>query len=172
MKNETGRAWVFGDNVDTDQLAPGIYIKRPIEELARHCLEGLAPDFAAAVSPGDIVVAGRNFGAGSSREQAAEALRHLGIKAIIAQSFGGIFYRNAINFGLMPMICAEASQIGDGDRLRIDAASGKVFNLTTEQNCQAEAMPEHLLRIINAGGLLPYLETRRNIPLASDAEND
>ncbi len=168
MKHETGRAWVFGDNVDTDQLAPGIYIKRPIAELARHCLEGLAPDFAASVSPGDIVVAGRNFGAGSSREQAAEALRHLGVKAIIAQSFGGIFYRNAINFGLMPLVCTDASQIGNGDRLRIDAPSGEIFNLTTKRNCQAQAMPEHLLRIINAGGLLPYLETR----LGSDVKND
>ncbi len=168
MKHETGRAWVFGDNVDTDQLAPGIYIKRPIAELARHCLEGLAPDFASSVSSGDIVVAGRNFGAGSSREQAAEALRHLGVKAIIAQSFGGIFYRNAINFGLMPLICADTLQIGNGDRLHIDAPSGEVFNLTTEQNYQAEAMPEHLLQIIKAGGLLPYLETR----LGSDVEND
>ena len=168
MKHETGRAWGFGDNVDTDQLAPGIYIKHPIAELARHCLEGLAPDFAASVSPGDIVVAGRNFGAGSSREQAAEALRHLGIRVIIAQSFGGIFYRNAINFGLMPMICADALQIDDGDRLRIDVLSGEVFNLTTKRKCQAQAMPEHLLRIINAGGLLPYLETR----LGDDAKND
>ncbi len=168
MKNEAGRAWVFGDNVDTDQLAPGIYIKRPIEELARHCLEGLAPDFASSVVPGDIVVAGRNFGAGSSREQAAEALRHLGIRAIIAQSFGGIFYRNAINFGLAPLICAEVSQIEDGNRLRIDVQSGEVFNLTKKLNHQAEAMPEHLLQIINAGGLLPYLENR----LGVTAEND
>jgi len=151
-----------------DQLAPGIYIKRPIAELARHCLEGLAPDFATSVSPGDILVAGRNFGAGSSREQAAEALRHLGVQAIIAQSFGGIFYRNAINFGLMPIICADVPRISDGDRLRIDAPSGEVFNLTTEQNYQAEAMPAHLLQIINAGGLLPYLEIR----LGSDAKND
>ncbi len=168
MNDHTGRAWVFGDNVDTDQLAPGIYIKRPIAELARYCLEGLAPDFAASVSPGDSVVAGKNFGAGSSREQAAEALRHLGIRAIIAQSFGGIFYRNAINFGLMPLVCADASSIGDGDSLRIDAASGEVFNLTSEQNYQAEAMPAHLLQIINAGGLLPYLEIR----LGVEAKND
>jgi len=168
MNDQTGRAWVFGDNVDTDQLAPGIYIKRPIEELARHCLEGLAPDFAASASPGDIVVAGSNFGAGSSREQAAEALHYLGIRAIIAQSFGGIFYRNAINFGLLPLICADAPRIGDGDRLRIDAPSGEVLNLTREQNYQAEAMPGHLLQIINAGGLLPYLETRLKVKAKND----
>ncbi len=160
MKTATGSAWVFGDNVDTDQLAPGIHIKRPIEELARHCLEALAPDFAASVAPGDSVVAGRNFGTGSSREQAAEALHHLGIRVIIAKSFGGIFYRNAINFGLLPLVCAEASQIKNGDSLRIDLQSGEIFNLTKENTYQAEAMPGHLLQIINAGGLLPYLENR------------
>ena len=158
MRKQANRAFVFGDNVDTDQLAPGIYIKRPIEEISRHCLESLSPGFATSVRPGDIVVAGKHFGMGSSREQAAEALRYLGVGTIIAQSFGGIFYRNAVNFGLLPLICADASRINNGDSLRINAQSGEVFNLTQEQTCQAEAVPEHLLQIINAGGLLPYLE--------------
>ncbi len=158
MIKKANRAFVFGDNVDTDQLAPGIYIKRPIEEISRHCLEGLAPDFASSVTPGDIVVAGRHFGMGSSREQAAEVLRYLGVGAIIAQSFGGIFYRNAVNFGILPLICADALQVNDGDSLRIDVKTGEVFNSTQEQTYQAEAVPEHLLQIINAGGLLPYLE--------------
>ncbi len=160
MKHDAGGAWVFGDNVDTDQLAPGIYIKRPMEELAQHCLEGLAPEFASSVVPGDIVVAGKNFGAGSSREQAAEALRYLGIRAIIAKSFGGIFYRNAVNFGLLPIVCADAFRVDDGDTLRIDALSGEIINLTQQQTYQAQAMPGHLLQIIEAGGLLPYLENR------------
>ncbi len=158
MKPQACRAWVFGDNIDTDQLAPGIYIKRPIDEISRHCLEALAPDFAASVTPGDIVVAGINFGMGSSREQAAETLRHLGVRAIIAKSFGGIFYRNAINFGLLPLICAHAFRIDDGDALRIDGLSGEIINLTQQQNYQAQAVPGHLLQIIEAGGLLPYLE--------------
>jgi len=168
MKHDAGRAWVFGDNVDTDQLAPGIYIKRPIAELARHCLEGLAPEFASSVLPGDIVVAGKNFGAGSSREQAAEALRQLGVRVIIAKSFGGIFYRNAINFGLLPLICAEASKIEDGNSLRIDLQSGEIINLTTKNTYPVEAMPGHLLQIINAGGLLPYLEKRLGVKAAND----
>jgi len=160
MKQMAGRAWVFGDNVDTDQLAPGIYIKRPIEELSQHCLEGLAPGFAASVSPGDSVVAGKNFGVGSSREQAAEALVCLGIEVVIAISFGGIFYRNAINFGLVPLVCSEAKKIKDADRLRVDVQSGEVFNLTRNETYNAEPMPEHLLQIIHAGGLLAYLENR------------
>ena len=168
MKNEKGRAWVFGDNVDTDQLAPGIYIKRPIAELAQHCLEGLAPDFATSVSTGDIVVAGKNFGTGSSREQAAEALRHLGVRVIIAKSFGGIFYRNAINFGLLPLICADTSRIKGGNRLCIDLQSGEIINLTTENTYQAEMMPGHLLQIVNAGGLLPYLENRMKAGIEND----
>jgi 3-isopropylmalate/(R)-2-methylmalate dehydratase small subunit len=160
MNQQVNRAWVFGDNVDTDQLAPGIYIKRPIDEISQHCLEALAPDFASSVASGEIMVAGINFGMGSSREQAAEALRHLGVRAIIAQSFGGIFYRNAINFGLLPLICAQASQIDDGNSLRIDGLSGEILNLTKKQTYQADPMSEHLLQIIDAGGLLPYLEIR------------
>jgi len=160
MTEEGNRAWAFGDNVDTDQLAPGIYIKRPIEEISRHCLEGLSPEFASSVSPGDIVVAGSHFGMGSSREQAAEALRHLGIKTVIAKSYGGIFYRNAINFGLLPLICEDALKIDDGDRLRIDIETAEIFNLTKKQTYKAEDIPVHLLDIIQSGGLMPYLENR------------
>lgn len=163
MKQKGGRAWVFGDNIDTDQLAPGIYIKLPVEELSRHCLEGVAPDFASSVLPGDIVVAGQYFGMGSSREQAAEALLHLGVKAVIAHSFGGIFYRNAINFGLVLLTCAEASKIESGDRLEVDAQSGSIVNLTKNVVHKAEPMPEHLLQIVHAGGLLSYLENRLGV---------
>lgn len=91
-----GRAWVFGDNIDTDVLAPGLYMKGSIAELARHCLEAVDPRFAAEARPGDIVIGGRNFGMGSSREQAVMALRELGVGAVIARSFAGIFYRNAL----------------------------------------------------------------------------
>ncbi len=160
MMHKAGRAWVFGDNVDTDQLAPGIYIKLPIDEISKHCLEAIAPEFAGSVSRGDFVVAGENFGMGSSREQAAEALLDLGISAIIAQSFGGIFYRNALNFGLIPLICADVSKIGDGDQICIDPEAGEIRNLTKDETYACEAMPEHLLQIARAGGLLPYLENR------------
>ncbi len=168
MKQVISRAFVFGDNVDTDQLAPGIYIKRPIEEISRHCLESLAPDFASSVAADDIIVAGRNFGMGSSREQAAEALRYLGIATIIAKSFGGIFYRNAINFGLAPLICKEALRIDDGDGLHIDVAAGEVINVTKNETYKAEPMPAHLFQIIDAGGLLPYLEIRLGVEAGND----
>jgi 3-isopropylmalate/(R)-2-methylmalate dehydratase small subunit len=94
------KAWVFGDNVDTDVIVPGRYMKFGIDEISRHCMESAAPEFARSVRKGDVVVAGRNFGAGSSREQAPEALKHLGVSALVAESFAGLFYRNAINLGL------------------------------------------------------------------------
>ena len=121
VRRETGgRAWVFGDDIDTDLLAPGAYMKGPVKELARHCLEAVDPTFAAGVAAGDVVVGGVNFGVGSSREQAAQALRCLGVGAVVARSFGGIFYRNALNLGLLAVVCAEAGQLRAGDRLTVD----------------------------------------------------
>ena len=155
-----GRAWVFGDGVDTDALAPGGYMKGPLEELAAHCLETVDPDFAAGVEPGDFVVAGRNFGLGSSREQAAQALKHLGVGAVVARSFAGIFYRNALNLGLPAVVCAEAGKIAAGDRLRVDLAGGRIENLTRTATLACEAVPEHLLAIVRDGGLVPHLEKR------------
>ena len=111
MKAISGRAWILGDDIDTDVLAPGLYMKGPIAEMARHCLESVEPDFAAQVAEGDIIVAGANFGIGSSREQAAEVLTLLGVKAVVAKSFGGIFYRNALNFGLLAVTSAADLQI-------------------------------------------------------------
>jgi 3-isopropylmalate/(R)-2-methylmalate dehydratase small subunit len=156
-----GRAWVFGDNIDTDQLAPGLYMKRPIEEIARHCLEAADPQFADAVGQGDIVVGGRNFGMGSSREQAAQALRHLGVGAVLAPSFGGIFYRNALNLGLLALVCPEAGKIAAGDRIALEPENGKVHNLTRNQTYACEPIPAHLTEMVRAGGLVPYLERRR-----------
>jgi 3-isopropylmalate/(R)-2-methylmalate dehydratase small subunit len=108
------RAWVFGDNLDTDLIAPGRYMKFGIAEIAAHCLESVDPSFAPGVRAGDIVVAGKNLGAGSSREQAPEALKHLGVAALVAQSFAGLFYRNAINLGLPAVVCAQAKRIRPG----------------------------------------------------------
>lgn len=155
-----GRAWTFGDDVDTDMLAPGPYMREPVEVLARHCLEALRPDFAGAVAPGDIVVAGRNFGTGSSREQAAQALRLLGVAAVVAQSFGGIFYRNAFNLGLPALVCERAGEIADGDRLYIDAGAGRVAIEGREGHLPCDAVPDHLAAIVAAGGLIPFLKDR------------
>lgn len=156
----TGRAWVFGDNIDTDVLAPGIYMKGPIAELAKHCLETVNPRFAKEVRPGDVVVAGRNFGMGSSREQAVMALRQLGVAAVLATSFAGIFYRNSINLGLLVLVCADTARIAPGATLAVDAARATVTDITTGAALAVEPLPPHLLAIIRDGGLLPHLEKR------------
>jgi 3-isopropylmalate/(R)-2-methylmalate dehydratase small subunit len=155
-----GRAWVFGDDLTTDALAPGRYMKLGIEEIAKHCLESVEPRFASEVRKGDVLVGGRNFGAGSSREQAAEVLRHLGVAAVIAPSFAGLFYRNAFNLGLPLLICAEANGIRAGDLLEVDAQRGRVENLTQRRTIACESIPAHLMALIRDGGLLGHLEER------------
>ncbi len=158
----SGRVWKFGDNINTDVLAPGIYIKLPANELATHCLESVDPEFAGNVKKGDYVVGGRNFGTGSSREQAAQVLKLLGVAAVIAPSFGGIFYRNAFNLGLPAIVSAETGEIEDGHRLSIDLAAGKITNKTTGEQLSAEAVPGNLMALIEAGGLVTYLEKKIN----------
>jgi 3-isopropylmalate/(R)-2-methylmalate dehydratase small subunit len=154
------RAWVFGDDIDTDVLAPGRYMKLAIEEIARHCLEAIDPSFAANVRPGDVVVGGRNFGAGSSREQAAGALKALGVAAVIAPSFAGIFYRNALNLGLVALACAEAGRIRAGDAIAFDAEAGRIENRTRGETLACEPIPAHLMAMVRDGGLLAHLEKR------------
>jgi len=156
----TRRVWIFGDDIDTDVLAPGIYMKGPIAELAKHCLETVDQRFAPNARPGDIVVAGRNFGMGSSREQAVMALRELGIAAVLAKSFAGIFYRNAINLGLLVLICPEAGRIAPGASLTIDTASGWATDAKSGETFAFEPLPPHLMAIVADGGLLPHLEKR------------
>ncbi len=155
-----GRAWVFGDEIDTDALAPGAYMAAPLEELAKHCLETVDPVFASSVTPGDVVVGGRNFGMGSSREQAVQALTYLGVAAVVAPSFGGIFYRNAFNLGVAAVICPDAGQITAGDRLDIDLAAGRIDNLTGDQTLACEPIPLFLMHMLADGGLVPHLEKR------------
>lgn len=156
----SGQAFVFGDDIDTDVLAPGRYMKASVEELATHCLEAVSPDFAKQVRSGDVVVGGRNFGMGSSREQAAQALKVLGVSVVLAKSFGGIFHRNALNLGLPVMICAQTEKIGPGDRLRVDLAKGSVVNETSGEALVAEALPGFLLEMLADGGLVPHLEKK------------
>ena len=155
-----GRAFVYGDNVDTDVLAPGLYMKYPIATIAQHCLESLDATFASTVRPGDVVVAGRGFGIGSSREQAAEALKHLGVAAVLARSYGGIFYRNALNFGLPVLVCDAVDQIGAGDLVCVDAEAGVIDNKTRGIQLSAKPLPSFLLAMIADGGLVLHLEKR------------
>jgi 3-isopropylmalate/(R)-2-methylmalate dehydratase small subunit len=156
----TSKAWVFGDDIDTDVLAPGRYMKLPIEEIAQHCLEAVDPSFATSVRHGDVVVGGRNFGAGSSREQAAGALKALGVAAVIAPSFAGIFYRNALNLGLVALVCAEAGRIRAGDAIAFDAEAGRIENRTRGETLACEPIPAHLMAMVRDGGLLAHLEKR------------
>jgi 3-isopropylmalate/(R)-2-methylmalate dehydratase small subunit len=156
-----GRAWVFGDNIDTDVLAPGHAMRKPLEELAQHCLEAVDPQFARTVQRGDFVVAGDGFGIGSSREQAAQALAWLGIGAVLARSPARIFYRNAINLGLPVARFPDAHRIAQGDLLAVDLVHGRVRNLTQGGTELAiEPVPAFLLDILRAGGLIPHLHAR------------
>ena len=155
-----GRAWVFGDNIDTDLLAPGHAMRKPLEELALHCLEAVRPEFAREVQRGDVVVAGVGFGMGSSREQAAQALRHLGVSVVIAQSVARIFYRNAFNLGLPVLVSSDANTIVDGDVLEVDLAAGRALNITAGKLCTGEPVPDFLLSIVADGGLIPHLHKR------------
>ncbi len=155
-----GRAWLFGDDIDTDVLAPGRYMSRPVEELARHCLESVDADFAAGVEAGDFVVAQANFAIGSSREQAAQVLTLLGVAGVIAKSFGGIFYRNAFNLGLPAVLCPQSDRIRARDRLVLDAEVGQLRNLTTGETYACEPVPAHLMALVRDGGLIAQLERR------------
>jgi 3-isopropylmalate/(R)-2-methylmalate dehydratase small subunit len=154
------KAWVFGDNVDTDAMAPGRYMKSAIGEIAKHCMEAIDGRFSKEVRRGDFVIAGRNFGMGSSREQAPEALRHLGVAALVAQSFAGLFYRNALNLGLPAVVCLAAKRIQSGDVLSIDFEKGKIENKTRNEVLHCEPIPSHLMQMVRDGGLLPHLEKR------------
>jgi 3-isopropylmalate/(R)-2-methylmalate dehydratase small subunit len=154
------RAWVFGDDIDTDVLAPGRYMKSDIPEIAQHCLEAVLPTFASSVRKGDVIVAGRNFGTGSSREQAPAALKYLGIAALLAESFAGLFYRNSLNLGLPALVCPQAKRIRRADELKIDFDESKVINLTTGETLAFEPIPAHLMEMVRDGGLLAHLEKR------------
>jgi 3-isopropylmalate/(R)-2-methylmalate dehydratase small subunit len=156
----TGKAWVFGDNVNTDLMAPARLLKRPVAEYAAHCMEPLQPNFAREVKAGDIVVGGINFGCGSSREQAPESLKYLGVAAVVASRFARTFYRNAMNIGLPAIVCDAASRIPQGARLSILLEQGTIENVDTGERYACQPTPPHLLAMLNDGGLLGHLEKR------------
>jgi len=160
MSVTTGRAWVFGDEINTDVMAPGIYFKLPMEEAIQHCLEAIDPSFAPAVKPGDVVVAGQNFGVGSAREQAAMAFSGLKVGALLAMSFARIFYRNALNLGVPALIFPAAKEIQAGDQVRVDPIAGHIENLTQGKRYSVEPIPGHLMEMIEAGGLMAHLKNR------------
>ncbi len=152
-----GRAWLFEDGIDTDVLAPGRYMSLPPRDLAAHCLEALRPNFAAQVQSGDIILAGANFGIGSSREQAVESLKLLGVSAVLAKSFGGIFQRNAFNLGLMCLSCPtlDVSDMSEFDHAVLNTETG-ILN-AGGQSWECEKLPPFLRAIIEDGGLIAHL---------------
>jgi 3-isopropylmalate/(R)-2-methylmalate dehydratase small subunit len=155
-----GRVWKFPDDVNTDVIYPGRYmsILDPLET-AKHAFETVYPNFLKEAKAGDIIVAGKYFGCGSSREQAATAIRHFGIACIVAESFARIYYRNAINLGLPVLICPGVSRIFEqGHEAQVDLAGGKVRNLTTGAELQSDSLPPMIRNILNAGGLIPYMK--------------
>jgi 3-isopropylmalate/(R)-2-methylmalate dehydratase small subunit len=157
-----GAVWRFGDNIDTDVIIPARHLSMlEPDDLARHCMEDIDPHFANAVQPGDLIVAGENFGCGSSREHAPLAIKASGVSCVVASSFARIFYRNAINVGLPILECpAAAREVQNGQRLRIDLVSGQVQNLTTGTSYQSEPYPRFMRDIIDAGGLVPFTQKR------------
>jgi len=157
-----GRAHRYGDNVNTDVIIPARYLTTSdVAELAKHCLEDLDSQFVRKVRPGDVIVGGRNFGCGSSREHAPLAIKAAGVSCVIAASFARIFFRNCINVGLPALICPEvATEIADGDELVIKLQSGRIENTTHGGVYHAEPFPDFLRQIIAAGGLSAYTKRR------------
>jgi len=155
----TGTAWTFGDNIDTDQINPGKYMDLPVEEASKHAFEAIAPEFATAFKAGEIIVAGTNFGCGSSRETAPEALKHIGVAAVVAESFGRIFFRNAIAIGLPVLVCPGIRAHTDkGHKMEIDIESAVVRNLTTNKEFQGEHLHEMMLDSLRKGGIMRLLQ--------------
>lgn len=157
-----GKAHKFGDNIDTDVIIPARYlVTTDPQELAKHCMEPIAPDFPQKVKLGDIIVAGENFGCGSSREHAPLAIKGAGISCVIAKTFARIFYRNAFNIGLPVLECPEAvDEINDGDELEISIEAGTIKNLTTGKTYQATPIPPFMRDILSAGGLINYVRKK------------
>lgn len=156
----TGRVFKYGDNVDTDVIIPARYLNTSDpKELAAHCMEDIDLDFSKEVQEGDIIVANKNFGCGSSREHAPIAIKESGISCVIASTFARIFYRNAINIGLAILECEQAvKNIEAGDKLEVNFDTGVIKNITKNEEYQGEAFPEFMQKIINSNGLIGYIK--------------
>lgn len=155
-----GNAFTFGKNLDTDQIYPGQYLELArVEDIKQHALEGADPDFVRRFKPGDIIVAGANFGCGSSREHAAIAIKAVGASVVLAESFARIFYRNAINLGL-PLLVSPGitNHVSSGDTLRIDFVQGMVHNRTTGAEVKVQPLSGYVLKILESGGIKPLVK--------------
>ena len=159
----SGKVFKYGDNIDTDVIIPARYLNTPdMKELASHCMEDIDKEFAQKVEEGDIIVANKNFGCGSSREHAPIAIKESGISCVIASTFARIFYRNSINIGLPIMECPEASrEIKEGDEVEVDFDSGIITDKTTGKTYKGQAFPPFMQKIINAEGLINYINANK-----------
>ena len=157
MNPQWHKVWHVGDDVDTDALAPGAYMQHGVDVIAQHCLENVLPQFALDVRPGDIIVAGRNFGIGSSREQAVAALKHLGVAAVIAPSYGGLFFRNAFNLGLLLITSPDIELLQDQELLAF-VSIGLEVTFNPEKQIKTTPIPDFLLDMVRAGGLINQLK--------------
>jgi len=157
-----GKAWKFGADVDTDAIIPARYLNTTDhKELAKHCMEDANPDFVKKMKGGDIIVADKNFGCGSSREHAPISIKAAGVSCVIAKSFARIFYRNSFNMGLPIFESADASKkIKEGDEIELDPSTGVIHNLTKKEKYQARPIPLFMQELINAGGLMNYVKRR------------
>ncbi|MGD9379540.1 MAG: 3-isopropylmalate dehydratase small subunit [candidate division WOR-3 bacterium] len=161
-----GKAWKFGDSISTDLICPGRYfhLRSNLPELAKHVLEDADEEFAAKMTKGDFVVAGNNFGLGSSREHAPTIIKLAGVSAVLAKSFARIFYRNAINVGL-PLLECDTGKFEQGDEISVDLATGKIKNVTKGIELKAHPLPKAMLNILNDGGLLAHIEKHGDFKL-------
>ena len=160
MSHLRGKVFKYGDNINTDLISPPQYLEKSLEIIAQHAMEGVDEQFAKQILPGDMIVAGNNFGPGSSRETAPIALKMAGVSVVIAKSFARIFFRNAINIGLPVLECPDIDRICAGDILEVDLLSGVIVNATSGETYQAAALSETVATVLTAGGLVPFLERK------------
>lgn len=159
--NIKGKVHIFGNNINTDEIIPAKFLNTSDEsELGSHCMEGITPGFVKKIKKGDIIVAGENFGCGSSREHAPVSIKACGISCVIAESFARIFYRNAINIGLPILECKNVRKIKKGDELKINLAQGIIEDLSTAKTYNAQRFPKFMQELINSGGLLRYIRRK------------
>ncbi|WAC06168.1 MAG: 3-isopropylmalate dehydratase small subunit [Methanoregula sp.] len=160
------RIWKFGDDVDTDAIIPGRFLTIYDEkELSKHAFEGIRDDFSRLAQDGDVIVAGRNFGCGSSREHAPLALKGAGVRVVLAKSFARIFFRNAINVGLLPLVCLETDKMKDGSAIVVREREGKIT--VDGREYSVEPVPEFMYRIVEAAGLVGYARDLKEAPVCT-----
>lgn len=157
-----GKVWKYGDNINTDIIAPAAYMELSVAEAAKYTMSTVDETFGREFQPGEIFVAERNLGSGSSRETAPMVLKELGVRVIVAKSYARIFYRNCINVGILTIECPETDKIHKGDVIAVDYEKGIIVNKTRGEQYDAQPIPPHIARLVSQGGLIPYLENWQN----------